>query len=42
MKTKGGIRINVGIESKDGTMLTDRSEVKGRWREHFSEPLWGK
>ena len=39
VKAKGGTRINVGMESKHGTMLTERNEVKCRWKEHFSELL---
>ena len=31
--------INVGIESKDGTLLTEKGEMMCRCREHFSELL---
>ena len=34
--------INVGIECKDRSMLTEKNEVKCRWREHFSELLGGE
>ena len=37
VKAKGGVGINVGIESKDGTLLTGKVEMMCRWREHFSE-----
>ena len=42
MKAKGGVVINVGIECKDRSMLTEKNEVKCRWREHFSELLGGE
>ena len=42
MKTKGDVGIGVWIESKDGSELTEKSEVKGRWGEHFSELMGGE
>ena len=39
VKAKGAIGINVGIECKDGTLLTEKDEIMCRWREHFSELL---
>ena len=40
-EAKGGVGINVGIECKDRSMLTEKNEVKCRWREHFSNLLGG-
>ena len=34
-------RLKVGIEGKDGKLLTDTVEVKKRWMEHFGELLEG-
>ena len=42
VKAKGGVGIDVRIESKDRSMLTEKNEVKCRWREHFSELLGGE
>ena len=42
MKAKGSVGINVGIECKDRFMLTEKDEVKCRWREHFSDLLGGE
>ena len=42
VKAKGGVRVDVEIESKDGSMLSQTNEVKCRWREHFSELLGGE
>lgn len=37
LKAKGGVGIYVGIESKDGAILTEKNEMKCRCREHLSE-----
>ena len=42
VKAKGGVGVDVGIESKEGSMLSEKNEVKCRWREHFSELLGGE
>ena len=34
--------LTTGIEAKDGRLLTEISEVKKRWKEHFSELLEGE
>ena len=41
METMEGRGVSVGIESKDGTVLMERNEVKGRWRDNVSELLGG-
>ena len=42
VKTKEGRGVSIGIESKDGTVLMEKNEVKDRWREYFSELLGGE
>ena len=42
MKTTKGTGVSAGIESKDGTVLMEKNEVNGRWREYFSELLGGE
>ena len=42
VKAKGGVGVDVEIESRDGSMLTGKNEIKCRWREHFSELLGGE
>ena len=42
MKTMEGRGVSVGIESKDGTVLMEKNEVKGRWRDNVSELLGGE
>ena len=29
--------MKLGVESKDGTLLTENDEVKNRWKEYFRE-----
>ena len=44
-KIKGkeeGHRLKLGIESKDGTLLTENGEVKNRWKEYFRELFDGE
>ena len=39
-KIKGkeeGHRLKLGVESKDGTLLTENDKVKNRWKEYFRE-----
>ena len=42
VKTKEGRGVSIGIESKDGTVLMEKNEVKDSWREYFSELLGGE
>ena len=42
LKTKEGRGVSIGIESKGGTVLMERNEVKGRWRDNVSEILGGE
>ena len=42
LKTKEGRGVSIGIENKDGTVLMERNEVKGRWRDNISELLGGE
>ena len=42
MKTMEGRGVSVGIESTDGTVLMEKNEVKGRWRDDGSELLGGE
>ena len=37
-----GVATSVEIESKDGSMLTEKNEIKYIWREYFSELLEGE
>ena len=42
VKTMKRTGVSAGIESKDGTVLMEKNEVKGRWREYFNEILGGE
>ena len=42
MKTMEGRGVSVGIGSKDGTVLMEKIDVKGRWRDNVSELLGGE
>ena len=37
-----GHRLILGVESKDGTLLTENEEVKNRWKEYFRELFNGE
>ena len=37
-----GHRLKLGVESKDGILLTENEEVKNRWKEYFRELLNGE
>ena len=37
-----GHRLKLGVESKDGILLTENEEVKNRWKEYFRELFNGE
>ena len=37
-----GHSLKLGVESKDGILLTENEEVKNRWKEYFRELLNGE
>ena len=41
-KEEEGHRLKLGVESKDGILLTENEEVKNRWKEYFRELLNGE